>query len=60
VIRTERSRSLRGHSNILHPASGYKADIRAILATTEMDLGGIETWVDRLGLARQWADVRAS
>jgi hypothetical protein len=27
VIQTERSRSLRGHFNILHFASGYKADI---------------------------------
>ena len=113
VIQAERSRPMRGHFNILHLASGYKADvylagddplhhwalplrrridwtdgmplhvappeyvivrkleyfreggsskhpadIRAMLATTEVDFGAIEDWVERLGLARQWAQVR--
>jgi len=114
VIRVERARSLRGHFNILHYASGYKADIylagddplhlwalplrreiewndglllhvappeyvivrkleyfreggsskhptdvRAILATTSVDLDAVEHWVEHLGLAAQWAAVRA-
>lgn len=113
VIHTERSRSMRGHFNILHLASGYKADvylagddplhlwalplrrridwtggmplhvappeyvivrkleyyreggsgkhpadIRAMLATTAVDVGSIAVWVERLGLAMQWAQVR--
>jgi hypothetical protein len=113
VIRVESARSLRGHFNILHYASGYKADIylagsdplhmwalplrrriswtsglvlqvappeyvivrkleyfreggsskhpadvRAMLAVTRVDLGVVEHWVERLGLAAQWAAVR--
>jgi hypothetical protein len=113
VIRVERARSLRGHFNILHYASGYKADlylagsdplhvwalplrrripwsnnlalqvappeyvivrkleyfreggstkhaadIRAMLAVTSVDLRTVEHWVERLGLATQWAAVR--
>jgi hypothetical protein len=114
VIRVEQARSLRGHFNILHYASGFKADIyltgndplhlwalplrqqiewsggmllhvappeyvivrkleyfreggsskhpadiRAILATTDVDLDVIATWVERLGLAELWDDLRS-
>jgi hypothetical protein len=113
VIRVEQARSHRGHFNILHYASGYKADIylagsdplhwwalplrrripwsgglqlqvappeyvivrkleyfregasskhpadiRAILATTDVDLDAVGHWVERLGLAAQWAAIR--
>jgi hypothetical protein len=113
VIRVECARSHRGHFNILHYPSGYKADIylagsdplhvwalplrrripwngslvlqvappeyvivrkleyfreggssknpadiRAMLAVTSVDLGVVGQWVERLGLATQWAAVR--
>jgi hypothetical protein len=112
VIRAEQARMQRGHFNILHLASGYKADIylagseavhawalplrrriawthsrvlqvappeyvilrkleyfreggsskhmsdiRAILATTEVDSAAIEAWASRLGLLELWTSL---
>ena len=39
-------------------SSKHPADIRAILATTGVDRGIVEIWVERLGLMRQWVEVR--
>lgn len=39
-------------------SSKHPADIRAMLATTEVDLSAIESWVERLGLTRQWTEIR--
>ena len=36
----------------------HTTDIRAVLATTDVDRDSVDAWVERLGLAQQWADVR--
>jgi len=36
----------------------HVADIRAILAATDVDLTAIQPWIERLGLAREWAEAR--
>jgi hypothetical protein len=39
-------------------SSKHPADIRAMLASTDVDLGNIETWVERPGLTQQWTELR--
>lgn len=36
----------------------HPVDIRAILATTTVELDVVENWVQRLGLEKQWDEVR--
>ena len=39
-------------------SSKHTADIRAVLATTDVDRAAVDAWVQRLGLAQQWVDVQ--
>ena len=39
-------------------SSKHPADIKAIMATTELDRGALDEWIDRLGLKEVWTQLQ--